>query len=162
MIAEARKLPPAMLALGAAMLAGFIVIAIAAIVSVDGSKSESPDIGDLALPSTFEIVDSHSTCDASACDGLGLVIDRDGMEVPEMAQLIVERLQMDGWIDETPCEEAVTCLKRDDLRIEVRPWLDLDEAVAPTMRASLEESGIDQSRLVYLSYYRCGVLRSCA
>lgn len=162
MIEEARRLPPSMLALGLALLVGFVVIAVAAVASVGGSKSDSPVLEDLALPADVVLVDSHATCDASACDGFGLVVDRDGLDVIEMAGVIADRLRMDDWVDRPVCQGSVACLKRDDLRVDIRPWLELDESVAPAMRASLTESGIDQSRLVYLSYYRCGVLRSCA
>lgn len=162
MIEEARRLPASMLAIGVTMLVGFVVIAVAAVLSVGGSQSESPELSDLALPVGVEVVDTHATCDPSVCDGVGLVVDRDGVEVPEMAQMIADHLRTEGWTENLSCDYGAVCLKHGDLRVEIRPWLDLDEMVAPTMRASLEENGVDQSRLVYVGYYRCGVLRVCA
>jgi len=161
-IREARRVSPSMLALGLALLFGFVAIAIATIVSVGGSRSDSPELDDLALPVGVDLVDSHATCDATACDGFGLVVDRDGADLALMVETIADRLRMDDWVDRTVCEGPVTCLARGDLRVEIRSWIDLDETVAPTMRASLDEASIDQSRLVYVSYYRCGVLRPCA
>ncbi|MFH1105101.1 MAG: hypothetical protein V1757_09225 [Actinomycetota bacterium] len=161
MIRAVRRLHPSMLAVGLALFAGFVVIAIGTVISVGKSGTETPELTDLALPAGVAIVDSHSTCDASACDGLGLVVDRDGLEVGEMRDVIAERLRMDGWTDDSLCEPLVTCLERDDLRVEIEPWVDLEESVAPAMRTSLIESGIDQTDLVYVGYYRCGVLRAC-
>jgi len=157
-----RHLPPAIVVLGLALLGGFVAIVVGTILSVTGSRPSTPDIEDLALPAGVEIVDSHTTCNASACDGVGLVVDRDGMGVPDMVDAIAKRLTMDGWHEEATCVTDARCLERDDLRIVIRPWLDLDETVAPAMRDSLTEDGVDQTRLVYLGYFRCGVLRSCS
>ena len=162
MIDEAHRFHPSIVVLGLALLGGFVAIVVGTILSVGSSKSESPELGDLALPVSVDVIDSHATCDASACDGFGLAVDRDGMDVAGMEQAIAERLRLDGWSDESACPASVICLERDDLRVEILPWSNLDESVAPTMRDSLTESGVDQTRLVYLSYYRCGVLRACA
>jgi hypothetical protein len=160
-IEQARRLPTPILVLGLGLIGGFVAVIVATIISVGTSPPESPDLEDLALPVSVQVVDSHATCDASACDGYGLVVDRDGMAVTEMATNIADRLRIDDWVDDAPCDEGAVCLQRDDLRVEIRPWLDVPESVAPAMRASLTESGVDQARLVYVAYYRCGVLRSC-
>jgi hypothetical protein len=159
---DERHLPMAIVVLGLALLCGFVAIVIGTILSVAVSRPDTPDIEDLALPAGVDIVDSHTTCNASACDGIGVVVDRDGMGVADMVDVIARRLTMDGWRDDATCDAGARCLERDDLRIVIRPWLDVDETVAPAMRDSLTEDGIDQTRLVYLGYYRCGVLRSCS
>lgn len=159
---DERRLPMAVVVLGLALLGGFLAIVIGTVLSVTGSRPDTPEIEDLALPAGVDIVDSHTTCNASACDGVGLVVDRDGMGVADMVDTIARRLTLDGWHERSSCDEGARCLERDDLRIVIRPWLDLDEAIAPAMRDSLTEDGVDQTRLVYLGYYRCGVLRSCS
>jgi len=158
---EEKHLPTAVVVLGFALLGGFIAIVVGTVLSVAGARPETPSIEDLALPAGVDVVDSHTTCNASACDGIGIVVDRDGMGVTDMVDAIAKRLTMDGWHEDGECDAGAICLDREDLRIVIRPWLDLDEAVAPAMRDSLTEDGIDQTRLVYLGYYRCGVLRSC-
>jgi len=156
-----RILPVSMVVIGLVLLAGFIITAtsmIAAVVATDGDGM--PSLEQLALPADVEIVDSHATCDASECDGYGIVVDRPETAPGRVIELIRSRLRGVGWAHRD-CGPEEVCMRRDDLGVRMRPWISVAETEAVAMRDALTDRGVDQSALVYLLFHRCGELHPC-
>jgi hypothetical protein len=155
-----RILPVSMVVIGLILLGGFLIAAtsmIAAVVAADGNGM--PDLEHLALPSSVEIVDSHATCDASECDGYGVVVIGDGTRPARTIDLVQSRLRSVGWA-QRDCGDDV-CMRRDGLAVVMRPWVDVPETEAIALRSALDNSGVDQDRLVYVLYHRCSDLHPC-
>lgn len=150
-----------MLVIGVLMLGTFLIVATSMVTAVIADdRLTLPDVSLLALPAGIEVVDSHSTCNASECDGYGLVLDHQGASAEEVIDQVAENLQGDGWVT-WACGSAETCLRRDDLGVMLTPWSMIDDTLNAPIRAELEEQGIDQESLVYLLYHRCGALHPC-
>lgn len=161
MIDETRTLPASMLVIGVLMLGSFLIVAtsmVAAVIADD--RPTLPDVDLLALPAGIEVLDSHSTCDASECDGYGLVLDQPGVAADQVIEQVAESLRGDGWLTRV-CGLGETCLRKDGLGVMLAPWSMIDDTLNAPIRASLEEQGIDQENLVYLRYHRCGDLHPC-
>jgi hypothetical protein len=161
LIDETRTLPASMLVIGVLMLGSFLIVAtsmVAAVIADD--RPTLPDVELLVLPDGIEVLDSHSTCDASECDGYGLVLDRPGVPTDQVIEEVAENLRGAGWTTRA-CGLGETCLRKDGLGVMLAPWSMIDDTLNAPIRASLEEQGIDQKNLVYLRYHRCGDLHPC-
>jgi hypothetical protein len=161
LIGETRGLPTSMLVIGGLMLGGFLIIAtsmVAAVIADD--RPAMPDLDLLALPVGVDVLESHATCDASECDGVGLVLDNDLASAEALIEDVADGLRAEGWTDRA-CGLGDTCLRREGLGVMLAPWSMIDDTLNAPIRASLEEQGIDQQTLVYLLFHRCGDLHPC-
>jgi len=114
------------------------------------------------MPSGVDIVDSHATCQAEACDGTGYVIAWDPMTSHAAVSMLAEHFLERGWVGAVgSCDDGSRCLSQGDLRAEIRPWSTVDEMVGTIMRTSLRERGIDEVDLVYVSVASCSILGVC-
>jgi hypothetical protein len=152
-----------MLVVTGLLVAGFIVLGVATVLSVTRSNGpQPPTLADLPIPTGVQLIDSHHLCEADACDGAGGVFAWDPIRVDAAVSMFAEYFLGNGWIgDPGSCAEGVRCLRRGDLRATVRPWLEVDETVGTAMRASIRERGVVEDDLVYVSVIRCGILESC-
>ena len=162
MIEEARKSHPAMVVVGVVLLVGFLAIAIATVVSVVTDPIPDPArLSSLALPPGIEVIDAHQTCNAEACDGEGAVLRSDGLTAATALAAVKGQLEDTGWW-EHQCPNLGPCLRWHDLGAELVPWVTVHEqSAAAAMRANLDGMEIDQSSLVYLRVFRCGVVTMC-
>lgn len=161
MIGDSRTLPGSMVVIGVLMLASFMIVCTSMVAAVLADDRPSmPDLELLDLPSGVEILDFHATCDASECDGYGLILDDDGASAEELIELVAGSLRESGWATRD-CGLGDICLRRDGLGVVLAPWSMVDDTLNTPIRASLEERGIDQETLVYMLYHRCGQLHPC-
>ncbi|HUG75435.1 MAG TPA: hypothetical protein VMM81_07185 [Acidimicrobiia bacterium] len=152
-----------MLVITGVLVVGFIALGAATVLSVTGANGpQPPTLADLPIPTGVELVDSHTLCEADACDGAGGVFAWDPIRVEAAVGMLAEHFLGNGWIgDPGTCLEGVRCFQRGGLRSTIRPWLEVDETVGTTMRASIREQGIIEDNLVYVSVIRCGILTDC-
>lgn len=152
-----------MLVITGLLVAGFIALGAATVLSVTGSNGpEPPTLVDLPLPFGVVVVDSHALCQADACDGSGGVLAWDPIRVDAAVSMLAEYFLGNGWVgDPGACGEGIRCFRRGPLRSTLRPWLEVDETVGTAMRASIRERGVVEDDLVYVSVIRCGILESC-
>jgi len=162
MIEEARTRHPAMVAVGAVFLFGFMAIAIATVLSVVSDDTPEPaTVAFLALPTEVEVLDAHLICTAEACDGEGAVLLSEGRTAALALALVQTGLREAGWWDHR-CGESEPCLRRNDLGAEVLPWVAVhDDPATAAMRANLNRMQVDQESLVYVRVFRCNVLTPC-
>lgn len=150
-----------MLVIAVLLLGCFVMVAtsmVAAVVADD--RPTMPDLALLTLPAGVEVLDSHATCDASECDGYGLVLDSEAASARAVMEHVAESLRTTGWAART-CGPGEICMRRDGLGVVLAPWSMVDGTLNAPIRASLEAQGIDQETLVYLLYHRCGELHPC-
>lgn len=155
-----RILPVSMVVIGLILLGGFLVAStsmIAAVVASDGNGM--PDLEYLALPPGVEIVDTHATCDATECDGYGIVVGREAATAARVIDLVRSRLRAVGWAVRD-CGDDV-CMRRDGLGVVIRRWTEVPETEAVAVRDGLTDRGVVQSSLVYILYHRCSDLHPC-
>jgi hypothetical protein len=145
------------------LVAGFIALGVATVLSVTRANGpQPPTLADLPIPTGVELVDSHALCQADACDGAGGVFAWDPIRVEAAVTMLGEYFLGNGWIGEPgSCPEGVRCFRQEDLRSTIRPWLEVDDSVGTTMRASIREQGIVEDDLLYVSVIRCEILTDC-
>ncbi len=162
MIEEARHRHPAMVVVGFVLFAGFLAIAVATVVSVITDPMPDPaTLSVLALPPGVEVIDAHQTCNSEACDGEGAVLQSDGLTAATALAAVKVQLEGTGWW-EHQCPDLGPCLRWHDLGAELVPWVAVNEEPSTAaMRANLDGMEVDQSSLVYLRVFRCGVVMSC-
>ena len=162
MIEEARRLPPSMLAVGIAFISLFVVLALGTIVAVMADDTpQVPALEGLPVIDESEIVDSISTCTDAACDGFGVLLMGRDLEAPVLTGRLTRLWRSKGWRS-VPCvDEGGVCFADKDLRISVRDWDDIDPLLAPTLVEGVADRGLDAARLLYVHYYRCGVIYAC-
>jgi len=150
-----------MLVIGLLMLAGFLAVAVSMIAAVAiDDRPPMPDMEALALPDGVAVIDSHASCDASECDGYGIVVDRSGAAAEDVIYLVESTLRSKGWWG-GECPQGEVCLRRGELGVVLVPWVAVDDTVATAIRTELTAEGVDQGALVYVLYHRCGVLHPC-
>jgi hypothetical protein len=152
-----------MLVITGLLVAGFIVLGAATVLSVTRANGpQPPTLADVPIPTGVELVDSHTLCEADACDGAGGVFAWDPIRVEVAVTMLAEYLLSNGWIgDPGTCPEGVRCFQHGGLRSTIRPWLEVHETVGTNMRASIREQGIVEDDLVYVSVIHCGILTEC-
>lgn len=162
MIEEARRLPPSMLAVGLAFISLFVVLALGTIVAVMADDTpQVPALEGLPVIDQSEVVDSISTCTDAACDGYGVLLMGRGLEAPVLTSRLASLWRSKGWRS-VPClDEGGMCFADEDLRISVRGWDDIDPVFAPTLVEGVADRALDAARLLYIHYYRCGVIYPC-
>ncbi len=162
MIEEARRLPPSMLAVGIAFISLFVVLVLGTIVAVLADDTpQVPALEGLPVIDESEIVDSISTCTDAACDGFGVLLMGRDLEAPVLTGRLTSLWRSKGWRP-VPCvDEGGVCFADNDLRISVRDWDDIDPVLAPTLVEGVADRGLDAARLLYVHYYRCGVIYAC-
>ncbi len=162
MIEEARRLPPSMLAVGIAFVSLFVVLVLGTIVAVLADDTpQVPALEGLPVIDESEIVDSISTCTDAACDGFGVLLMGRDLEAPVLTGRLTRLWRSKGWRS-VPCvDEGGVCFADKDLRISVRDWDDIDPVLAPTLVEGVADRGLDAARLLYVHYYRCGVIYAC-
>ncbi len=163
MIEEASRRLPAMLAVGVVLFLSFLSIAVATVVSVASDDTPEPaTVAVLSLPTDLEVIDAHQTCNAEACDGEGAVVKSEGRSAVIAVAMVQEELRAAGWWEHR-CGDDEPCLRRNDLGVEVVPWVAVHEQPATAaMRANIEGMPVDQASLVYVRVFRCNVLTPCA
>ncbi len=151
-----------MLAVGVVLFLSFLSIAVATVVSVASDDTPEPaTVAVLSLPTDLEVIDAHQTCNAEACDGEGAVVQSAGRPAMIAVAMVEEELRGAGWWEHR-CGEDEPCLRRNDLGVEVLPWVAVHEQPATAaMRANIEGMPIDQASLVYVRVFRCNVLTPC-
>jgi hypothetical protein len=162
MIEEARRLPPSMLAVGIAFVSLFVVLVLGTIVAVLADDTpQVPALEGLPVIDESEIVDSISTCTDAACDGFGVLLMGRDLEAPVLTGRLTRLWRSKGWRS-VPCvDEGGVCFADKDLRISVRDWDDIDPVLAPTLVEGVADRDLDAARLLYVHYYRCGVIYAC-
>lgn len=160
MIEEVRKLPNALLAVGASLVALFVLVVIATVVAVaSGDGSEPPTPEDLPLAVGTEALDSIVTCTEEACDGVGVLVAGGDGHTP--IEGLAEHWRLRGW-DEVPCmENGLVCFAEGDLRISLSAWDEADHLKAPTLVELVADRGLDSSTLAFVHLYRCGTIVPC-
>lgn len=162
MIAEARRLHPSMLAVGLAFLTLLVGLVISTIVAVIADDTpEAPALEQLPIVDGVEVVDSIATCNESACDGHGVLVMDGEREAQALRNSLVRHWRSNGW-EPVPCrDEEGICFSDGDLRITLRDWAQVDPVMAPTLVEGVADRGLPADRLLYIRYYRCGVIYSC-
>jgi hypothetical protein len=162
MIEEARRQHPAMVVVGVLFLVVFLSIAVATVISVIIDPMPDPaTLSVLTLPPGIEVIDAHQTCNADACDGEGGVLQSDGLTAATALAAVENQLKDSGWWEHM-CGDLGPCLRWHDLGAELVPWVAVhDEPGTAAMRANLEGMDVDQSSLVYVRVFRCGVVVLC-
>jgi hypothetical protein len=160
MSVEARRLPPSMAAVATGFVTLFIVLVIATIVAVAAEDMPAaPELTDLPLAEAVEVVDSMSICTHQACDGVGVALI--GSAGEGVAGRLASTWRAAGW-DSLPCRDTgAMCFSDGDLRISMNVWADIDPLTVPKFVETIADRGIDEDRLVYVHYYRCGVILPC-
>ncbi len=163
MIHEARRHQPAMVVVGALLVLGFLAIAAATVLSVVGDDTPEPaTMAVLPLSSDIEVIDAHQTCNAEACDGEGAVLLSAGRTASDSVALVESALRAAGWWEHR-CGDDETCLRRNDLGVEIVPWVAvLDQPSTAAMAANLAGMAVEAEALVYVRVFRCNVLTACA
>jgi hypothetical protein len=163
MIEEARNRHPAMVAVGAVFVLGFMAIATATVFSVvDDDTPEPATVAFLSLPIEVEVLDAHQICTAEVCDGEGAVLLSEGRTAAVALALVETRLREAGWWEHR-CGDDEPCLRHSDLAAEVVPWVAVhDDPATAAMAANVDGMQVDQEALVYVRVFRCNVLTSCA
>ena len=162
MIEEATRRLPTMVVVGVVLLLGFLSIALATVVSVASDDTPEPaTVAVLELSTDLEVVDAHQTCSAEACDGEGAVLVSAGRSAMTAVAMVEEDLRREGWWEHL-CGDDEPCLRRNDLGVEVLPWVAVhDERATAAMRANLESMKVDQESLVYVRVFRCDIVTTC-
>ncbi|MBI5158362.1 MAG: hypothetical protein HZA58_10205 [Acidimicrobiia bacterium] len=162
MIEQARTSHPSLVVVGVVFLAVFLAIAAGTVVSVVADPLPDPaTLSVLALPPDIEVVDAHETCTADACDGEGAVLRSDGLTAAKALAAVEASLIEAGW-SERECGGDRACLRWHDLGVEVAPWTAVhDRPSTAAMRSNLNGMALDQSSLVYVRVFRCGVVTAC-
>jgi hypothetical protein len=162
MIEEATRRLPTMVVVGVMLFLGFLSIALATILSVASDDTPEPaTVAVLELSTDLEVVDAHQTCSAVACDGEGAVLLSEGHSAMIAVAMVAEDLRRGGWWQHF-CGDDEPCLRRNDLGVEVLPWVAVhDERATAAMRANLESMKVDQESLVYVHVFRCDVVTPC-
>jgi hypothetical protein len=162
MIEEARTRHPAMVAVGAVLLLGFLVIAAATVLSVVADDTPEPaTVAFLSLPAGIEVLDAHQICTAEACDGEGAVLLSEGRTAAVALALVESSLRATGWWEHR-CGDDEPCLRRRDLGAEIVPWVAVNgDPATAAMKANLDGMQVDQEALVYVRVFRCNVLTPC-
>ena len=144
-------------------MSGFMFLVGATVFAVlAGTSPTAPDFDMLALPEGIEVVDSRQICDPErGCDGYDVLVDYPGLSGNGALQMVVSALRADGWADNGPCD-ASACLGHENLRSHVGPWTSVDGDALPMLRNAVETKGLDPEQLVYIRYFRCGVLEECS
>lgn len=162
MIEEARRLPPSMVAVGIAFLSLFVILASGTILAVVADDTvEPPAIDDLSLTSQADIVDSIPTCTDSACDGHGVLLMAKQMDAPTLTAELTGHWRGRGWEPARCLDDGDLCFSEGELRISVRDWDQVDPLLAPTFVEEVEDQELDSRRLLYVHYYRCGIIHAC-
>jgi hypothetical protein len=160
MIDQQSPIRPTMIAIGAVFLSGLMILATATVVAVVSEDGMGPaEISALAMPSGVEIVDTHALCTADACTGEGAVLASDDREPGELIAAVESRLLRSGWAS-VPCAQDL-CMRSGDLRVDSVPWAEVDDTATAPLRSHLDNIEIDQSRLAYLRFWRCGLVEPC-
>lgn len=151
-----------MLVIASVLLIGFIGVVTAMVHSVSNGNSPftMPGLSALALPAWVDVVDSHATCKAQACDGTGAVVHWDPIVAPAELGTLVGHFKEHGWSD-TACMTATRCMANEDLRITMMPWSDTDLSTTAALRSAIRDRGLIEEDFVYVRVFRCGVNESC-
>ena len=162
MIEEATRRLPTMVVVGVILFLGFLSIALATILSVASDDTPEPaTVAVLELSTDLEVVDAHQTCSAEACDGEGAVLLSEGRTAMIAVAMVSEDLRREGWWEHR-CGDDEPCLRRNDLGVEVLPWVAVhDDRATAAMRSNLESMQVDQESLVYVRVFRCNVVTPC-
>ena len=162
MIEEARRLPPSMMAVGLAFVSLFLVLSLGTIVAVMADDTPpAPELESFPIIEDSEVIDSISTCTDEACDGYGVLLMGRESNAGRLTEGLVNFWRSEGW-QSVPClDDSRICFARDDLRLSVRDWDEVDPVMAPTLVEGVIDSGLDQARLLYVHYYRCGSIQPC-
>ncbi len=162
MIEEARRLPPSMVTVGIAFVSLFIVLALGTIVAVMADDTPpTPELEGFPIIEGSEMVDSISTCTDTACDGYGILLMGRDLDAPKLTESLVSFWRSSGWRSVGCVDESSICFADDDLRISVRDWEQVDPLLAPTLVEGVADRELDAARLLYVHYYRCGVIFPC-
>jgi hypothetical protein len=151
-----------MLVIGGLLTSGFLFLVGATVVAVLADTTPTaPDFDELALPAGIAVIDSRQVCDPQrGCDGYDVLVDYPGLSGNGALQMVVSALRADGWADNGPCASAV-CLGHDDLRSHVGRWTAVEGDALPMLRNAVETRQLDPEQLVYIRFFRCGVLEAC-
>ncbi len=151
-----------MVAVGIAFVSLFVVLALGTIVAVMADDSpQGPDLEGLPIIDGSVVIDSIATCTDSACDGYGVLLMGIELDAPVLTQQLGSHWRSTGW-SLVPClDDGSICFADDDLRISVRDWDRVDPFLAPTLVEGVADRGLDAARLLYVHYYRCGVIVPC-
>jgi hypothetical protein len=162
MIEEARRLPPSMVAVGFAFVSLLVVLALGTIVAVLADDTpQGPDLESLPIIDGSVVIDSIATCTDSACDGYGVLLMSIDIDAPVLTQRLGAHWRSTGW-SPVPClDDGSVCFADDDLRLSVMNWDRVDPFLAPTLLEGVVDRGLDATRLLYVHYYRCGVILPC-
>jgi hypothetical protein len=151
-----------MIVIGALLYGGFVAIAVATFVSLsNGAATAPPDITDVPFPAGTEVIGSHARCTTEACDGHGIVVDWESHTAASSIDMLAGHLESHGWVSLDDCTVEGRCMASGELRAELVPWASVDPGVGPVMRAAINERDLDESELVYVRLYRCGILTGC-
>jgi hypothetical protein len=162
MIEEARRLPPSMVTVGIAFISLFVVLALGTIVAVMADDTQpGPALAEFPIIDESEVVDSVATCTDSACDGHGVLLMGRELEAPMLRGRLVGYWKAQGW-DTAECFDAgQICLAKEDLRLSIMDWSQVDPMLAPTLVEEVADRELDGRRLLYVHYYRCGAIYPC-
>jgi hypothetical protein len=162
MIDEARRLPPSMVVVAIIFVSLFFVLATGTILAVVADDSiEGPSLEDLPLNGGAEVVDAMATCTDSACDGHGVLLMGTEYGADALAARLGEHWQRRGWEPSSCVDDGDFCFADDDLRISVRTWDRVDPTFAPTFVEGVADRQLDPRRLLYIHYFRCGIIHAC-
>lgn len=162
MIAEARRLPPSMVVVSIVFVGLFLVLATGTILAVVADDSiEGPLLDDLPLNGGAEVVDAMATCTESACDGHGVLLMGTEYAADALAVRLGDHWRSRGWSRSACLDDGEICFEDGDLQISVRTWDHVDPTFAPTFVEGVADRGLDPSRLLYIHYFRCGIIHAC-
>ncbi len=66
-----------------------------------------------------------------------------------------------GWSRTGCIDDGEICFADDDLWISVRTWDRVDPTFAPTFVEEVADRQLDPHRLLYIHYFRCGIIHDC-
>lgn len=158
-----RQTPVSMIVIGAVLLAGFLAVSGVMVLTVTNGRATPapPDGSEVVLPAAVETIDSHAICRAEACDGTGLVVHWDPIIAHVAVDMLATHLAGQGWVDHGGCPAGSRCMAMDDLRLTVKPWMQVDPSIGAVMRSSIRDRGLDDSDFLYVKVTRCGILEGC-
>ena len=162
MIEEARRLPPSMVTVGIAFVSLFAVLALGTIVAVMADDTQpGPALEEFPIINESQMIDSIVTCTDAACDGHGVLLMGRELDAPMLRGRLVGYWRAQGW-DTLEClDNGQICLAKDDLRLSILDWSEVDPTLAPTLVEGVSDRELDGNRLLYVHYYRCGAIYAC-
>jgi len=162
MIDEARRLPPSMVAVAIAFVSLFFVLASGTILAVMADDTvDGPELDELPLNGDAEVIDDMPTCTDAACDGHGVLLKGSELNAPMLTQRLSTHWRDRGWTRAACVDDGERCFAKGDVRISLRDWEMVDPLLAPTFVEEVADRKLDPGMLLYVHFYRCGIIHGC-